>query len=391
MRRYIYVLCLLLLLSVLVGCTATATPVSTPEVKHYITFKEAYVKAQVAVIEWDKEGVLISAHAYPEPDQNGMATSWSFWMSAPTQGNDLVIGANGKGGIGIAEKGGLVCVDGEAQWLWNVAHKLDCEFDDEVGLTRRVAKATRCLQEAADNGEIAIAPCIDSQGLTTGFIPIRIEEIEVDSTEAVSLARQNGWADVELVDMYLREGMWTLTFSVTENNERTYQYVKVDAQTGEVKPLGSINQLGLTALVIPSADNVTLHIYDESGRHLGPGDDGTLETEIRNASYLSPQLAGGSIPGARRATIPGADLADGYMLELHGTSAGSFNLFLEVPDCQESVLQHTTFISVPVTADAVFYLSLQDADYYLTTGDNETKIAPTAQWTSPLKVPSCGQ
>ncbi len=92
-------------------------------------------------------------------------------------------------------------------------------------------------------------------------------------------------------------------------------------------PLGRIGRPGLTALAVPSADNVTLHIYDESGRHLGPGDDGLLETEISNATYLSPQLAGGAIPGARRATIPDADLADGYTLELHSTATGSFNLF----------------------------------------------------------------
>jgi hypothetical protein len=199
----------------------------------YITFKEAYAKAQVAVVEWDKEGVLTSADAYPAPDQNGMATSWSFWVMAPTKQNVMTVGQDVVG-IGIAEKGGGICVNGEEQWLWNVAHELGCEFGVEGGLTERVAEATRCLQEAADSGEIEITPCIDSQDLKSRAI--RIEEIKVDSPEAVSLARQHGWADAELVDMYLREGVWTLTFSVMENNEITYQYVEVDAQTGEVKP-----------------------------------------------------------------------------------------------------------------------------------------------------------
>jgi len=157
------------------------------------------------------------------------------------------------------------------------------------------------------------------------------------------------------------------------------------------KPLNQIGPLELTALVVPSAANVALHLYDASGRHLGPRADGTLETMIPNALYLSPKLADESITGAWRATIPGAELADGYRLEVRGTATGSFNLFLETPDCQASVLQHTTFISVPVTAGAVFRLLLQAADLYLTTGDNGTRVAPTAHWTSPLAASGCGQ
>ena len=387
MRRVEYVLLLGLLLGTLVGCTATATPAGTTVVEHYITFKEAYAKAQIAVVEWDEEGILTSAKALPRPESNGMSKTWLFDAMTPMRQSHIYVGQGIT--IGIAEKGEMVCVDGDWESVWWFVDDLDCVLPADVGLYERIDAASRCFQEAVDNGEIETSVCVDPEDLKKQAISI--EKIGVDSTEAVSIAQQNGWADAELDDMYLREGMWTLTFSVTENNERTYEYVKVDAQTGEVKPLGSINQLGLTALVIPSADNVTLHIYDESGRHLGPGDDGILETEIRNASYLSPQLAGGAIPGARRATIPDADLADGYTLELHSIAAGSFNLFLEVPDCQASVLQHTTFISVPVTTGAIFRLPLQDADCYLTTGDNGMKIAPTAQWTSPLKEPSCGQ
>jgi len=200
----------------------------------YVTFKEAFTRAQVAVVQWDAEGVLTSAQAFPEPDQSGQARAWLFGMAAPTQGNDLVIGASGKGSIGVAEKGGEVCVNGEWQRLWNVAYELGCEFGVEGGLTARVAEATRCLQEAANNGEIEITPCDDPQDLKTWAI--HIGEIQVDSPEAVSLARQHGWADAELVGMRIREGMWTLTFSVMENDVMTYQYVEVDAQTGEVKP-----------------------------------------------------------------------------------------------------------------------------------------------------------
>lgn len=232
MRRYECVLLLGLLLGVLVGCTTTATPASMPTVKHYITFKQAYAKAQVAVVEWDKEGVLTSADAYPTPDQSGMATAWSFWISAPTKQNVMSVGQNV--GIGIAEKGGEVCVNGEWQFLWLVANKLGCETSVEGGLTERVAEATRCLQEAADNGEIEISACVDRQLLEAQAL--RIDEIEVDSPEAVSLARQNGWADTELVGMLIDDGIWTLTFSVIENDKMTYRNVEVNAQTGAVKP-----------------------------------------------------------------------------------------------------------------------------------------------------------
>ena len=106
----------------------------------------------------------------------------------------------------------------------------------------------------------------------------------------------------------------------------------------------------LEGLMASPAD---VHLYDSLGRHLGPDGAGGFDAEIPGSSTWLAPLANKeeAEAKARRVSVLGADLSNGYNLQLEGSGVGNFHFLLEVPDQAHGQLYHVAYLTVPVTSD----------------------------------------
>jgi len=158
---------------------------------------------------------------------------------------------------------------------------------------------------------------------------------------------------------------------------------KLCRYTWENVPCADWNSSNQQIQVLLTA-SAAMHLYDAQGRHLGPNDQGGIDTEIPGSAYWTPILAEELSADARRASIQTADLSHGYRLELTGTGDGTFDLYLEIPDRSTGQLYQTTYLSVPVAAGDAFALVLErGTDFALAAnrdGDAvfESQVAPSS-------------
>lgn len=147
---------------------------------------------------------------------------------------------------------------------------------------------------------------------------------------------------------------------------------------------------GLQALMASPAE---VHIYDQQGRHVGPSEQGGIDTEIPASAYWTPIVAGEPDANARRVSIRAADLSHNYRLRLVGTGEGTFDFFLEIPDRSTGALYQIAYVSVPVSSGAEFVLTLErGTDFVLAAdadGDGlfEGRVVPSDIFTRTIDLP----
>ena len=141
------------------------------------------------------------------------------------------------------------------------------------------------------------------------------------------------------------------------------------------------------------ASPAEVHLYDQQGRHVGPNEQGGIDTEIPGSAYWTPTVAGEPDAEARRVSIRTADLSHGYRLRLVGTGEGTFDFFLEIPDRSTGTLYQTTYISVPVSSGAEFALTLERGTDFVLAADAEGdgifegQVAPSDIFTRAIDLP----
>jgi len=176
--------------------------------------------------------------------------------------------------------------------------------------------------------------------------------------------------------------------------EYCYPIIGCRRYTWEVIPCSDWNSSsqGLEGFMASPAE---VHIYDQQGRHVGPNEQGGIDTEIPGSAYWNPIVAGEPDADARRVSIRTADLSHAYRLRLVGTGEGTFDFFLEIPDRSTGTLYQTTYVSVPVSSGAEFALTLErGADFVLAVdadgdGDGifEGQVAPSGVFTRAIDLP----
>ena len=174
--------------------------------------------------------------------------------------------------------------------------------------------------------------------------------------------------------------------------EYCYPIIGCRHYTWEVIPCSDWNSSsqGLEGFMASPAE---VHIYDHQGRHVGPNEQGGIDTEIPGSAYRTPIVAGEPDADARRVSIRTADLSHNYRLRLVGTDEGTFDFFLEIPDRSTGTLYQTTYVSVPVGSGAEFALTLaRGTDFVLAAdadGDGvfEGQVMPSEIFTRTIDLP----
>ncbi|MGQ9853870.1 MAG: hypothetical protein ACUVTG_10775, partial [Candidatus Oleimicrobiaceae bacterium] len=174
--------------------------------------------------------------------------------------------------------------------------------------------------------------------------------------------------------------------------EYCYFLVGCIRYTWEVVPCSQWNSSsqGLEGFMASPAE---MHIYDRQGRHVGPNEQGGIDTEIPDSAYWTPIVAGEPEADARRVSIRTADLSHNYRLRLVGTGEGSFDFFLEIPDRSTGTLYQTTYVSVPVSSGAEFALTLERGTEFVLVADAdgdgifEGQVTPSGVFTRAIDLP----
>jgi len=227
MKHYYYLLCSIALL--LVGCSLSLnppTPTSTPAPLEFITFRAAYAIAQIAVKDWNENGVLLSVNGREniEFDQSGKAVTWSFRAGSPMRRTNITV-HNNRVHIGAEGKAELFCIDQTFKPAPVIAHELGCaEF------TPTVKGSLQCIHEAAAEGKFIYSICSTLEELQA----YALRGDEMDSTEAVAIARASNSSliDKKLVGMRMDGDYWTLVF---KNPNTPYVTVNINLQTGNIE------------------------------------------------------------------------------------------------------------------------------------------------------------
>ncbi|MHB1416408.1 MAG: putative Ig domain-containing protein [Chloroflexota bacterium] len=137
-------------------------------------------------------------------------------------------------------------------------------------------------------------------------------------------------------------------------------------------------------LAIAKFSPVDVHVYDSSNRHVGLNETGGIDTQIPQSKYVTVQDA-----GYAGIAVYGADISDGYRVELRGTDEGTFDLEMIVPDERTGMQYYSRYEDVPVGSSSVGVITLQsDGDFTLrmdSDGDGtiDVDIAPVKSETRP--------